>query len=63
MFVPEIKVFPDAKGVTEEAARRLIAAAEEKLADNQHYFSLVLSGGNTPKASMNCWLRSRIGRS
>src|ERR1700733_14300260 len=50
MTTTEIKVLPDAKALTEEAARRIIAAAEAKLADCQHYFSLVLSGGNTPKA-------------
>jgi 6-phosphogluconolactonase len=46
----EIKVVPDAKALTEEAARRIVAAAEEKLADNNHFFSLALSGGSTPKA-------------
>lgn len=46
----EIKVLPDPKAMTEEAARRVIAAAEAKIADNQHFFSLVLSGGHTPQA-------------
>jgi 6-phosphogluconolactonase len=46
----EIKVLPDARALTEEAARRIVSAAELKLADNQHFFSLVLSGGSTPKA-------------
>jgi 6-phosphogluconolactonase len=46
----EIKVLPDSKALTEEAARRLIAAAEARLSDNQHFFSLVLSGGHTPQA-------------
>ncbi len=46
----EIKVLPDPKAVTEEAARRIITKADELLADNQHFFSLVLSGGSTPKA-------------
>jgi 6-phosphogluconolactonase len=46
----EIKVFPDPKTLTEEAARRIVASAEVLLADNQHFFSLVLSGGSTPKA-------------
>jgi 6-phosphogluconolactonase len=46
----EIKVVPDPKALCEEAARRIITVAEAKLADNQHYFSLVLSGGSTPKA-------------
>ena len=50
MTTTEIKVLPDAKALTEEAARRIIAAAEIKLADCQHFFSLVLSGGSTPKA-------------
>jgi 6-phosphogluconolactonase len=45
----EIKVVPDPKSLTEEAARRIVAAAEAKLADNNHFFSLVLSGGSTPK--------------
>jgi len=46
----EIKVLPDAKSMTEEAARRIVAAAETKLANTQCFFSLVLSGGSTPKA-------------
>jgi 6-phosphogluconolactonase len=46
----EIKVLPDPKELTEETARRIIAKADELLADNQHFFSLVLSGGSTPKA-------------
>jgi 6-phosphogluconolactonase len=50
MTTTEIKVSPDAKSLTEEAARRIVAAAEAKLADNNHFFSLVLSGGSTPKA-------------
>jgi 6-phosphogluconolactonase len=45
----EIKVVPDAKALTEEAARRIVAAATAKLADNNHFFSLFLSGGSTPK--------------
>jgi 6-phosphogluconolactonase len=45
----EIKVVPDPKALTEEAARRIVAAAEARLADNNHFFSLVLSGGSTPK--------------
>jgi 6-phosphogluconolactonase len=45
----EIKVLPDAKAICEEAARRIVELAEIKLADNQHFFSLVLSGGSTPK--------------
>ena len=45
----EIKVVADAKALTEEAARRIVAAASAKLADNNHIFSLFLSGGSTPK--------------
>jgi 6-phosphogluconolactonase len=50
MTTTEIKVLPDPKAVTEEAARRIVAKADDLLADNQHFFSLVLSGGSTPKA-------------
>ena len=42
----EIKILPDATGVTQEAARRIVAAAGAA----KGIFSLVLSGGNTPKA-------------
>ena len=45
----EIKVVPDAKDLPREAAERIVTAAAAKLADNQHTFSLVLSGGSTPK--------------
>ena len=45
----EIKVLATAAELPHEAAERIIAAAEAKLADNQHMFSLVLSGGSTPK--------------
>jgi 6-phosphogluconolactonase len=45
----EIKVLPDAADLPLEAAERIVAAADRKLADNQHMFSLVLSGGSTPK--------------
>jgi 6-phosphogluconolactonase len=48
MSKPEIKIFPDASALTVEAAQRIIAAAE--LAENKQVFSLVLSGGHTPKA-------------
>jgi 6-phosphogluconolactonase len=48
--IPEIFVTPDPHALTEEAARRIIAAAEAKLADTNCFFSLVLSGGSTPKA-------------
>jgi 6-phosphogluconolactonase len=50
MLEPEIKVLPTPKDMTEEAARRIVAAAEARLADNRHFFSIFLSGGNTPKA-------------
>ena len=46
----EIKVLPTAADLPREAAERIVAAAAAKLADNQHTFSLVLSGGSTPKA-------------
>ena len=46
----EIKVLNDAKALTEEAARRIVEAAELKLKNTQCFFSLVLSGGSTPKA-------------
>jgi 6-phosphogluconolactonase len=48
--IPEIVVTPDPHALTEEAARRIIAAAEAKLSDTNCFFSLVLSGGSTPKA-------------
>jgi len=50
MSQPEIKIFPDVPSLMQEAARRIVAAAATRIADNQHLFSLVLSGGNTPKA-------------
>ncbi len=47
----ETKVYADAAALTAEAARRIVAAATAKLADgHHHFFSLVLSGGSTPKA-------------
>ena len=46
----EIVILPDAAALTDEAARRIIVAAEAKLSDNNHFFSLVLSGGSTPKS-------------
>jgi 6-phosphogluconolactonase len=46
----EIKVLPDPKTLTEEAARRIVTAAEVKLQNTQCFFSLVLSGGSTPKS-------------
>ncbi len=50
----EIKVLPSLKALTEETARRIIAEADALLADNQHFFSLVLSGGSTPKTLYEC---------
>jgi 6-phosphogluconolactonase len=50
MAQPEIKVLPNAAELTAEAARRIVSAAAEKLSDPHHFFSLFLSGGNTPKA-------------
>jgi 6-phosphogluconolactonase len=49
MITTEIKVVPDLKELTAEAARRIIARANELLTDNQHFFSIALSGGTTPK--------------
>jgi 6-phosphogluconolactonase len=46
----EIKIVPDLNSLAQEAARRIIVAAEARLADNQHFFSLFLSGGNTPRS-------------
>src|SRR5436305_14960016 len=45
----EIKVLPTPQELTDEAARRIVAAAAAKLSDIQQFFSLVLSGGSTPK--------------
>ena len=45
----EIKVLPDAAELPHEAAERIVTAAAAKLADIDHLFSLVLSGGSTPK--------------
>jgi 6-phosphogluconolactonase len=42
----EISILPDAQAVTQEAARRIVAAAES----SSGIFSLVLCGGNTPKS-------------
>jgi 6-phosphogluconolactonase len=46
----EIKVVPNPKALTIEAAERIIAAAKERSVGDGITFSLVLSGGNTPKA-------------
>ncbi len=45
-MAPEIKTLSDPTAVTHEAAVRIVAAAKAKTG----IFSLVLSGGNTPKA-------------
>jgi 6-phosphogluconolactonase len=50
MSEPEIKILPNPKAVTEEAAERIIALAGQKSAGNGITFSLMLSGGSTPKA-------------
>jgi 6-phosphogluconolactonase len=50
MTTTEIKIVPDLAELTQEAARRIIAMADELLADNQHFFSIALSGGTTPKS-------------
>lgn len=49
MAQPNVKVVPDQKQMVEEAARRIVAAAQrcEQAGD---LFSLFLSGGSTPKA-------------
>ena len=48
MTQPEIKVLPDPPGVAEEAAVRIVQAAEEAIALSER-FTLALSGGSTPK--------------
>jgi 6-phosphogluconolactonase len=48
MTIPEIKVFPTPPLVAEEAANRIVAQAAEFMA-LQERFSIVLSGGSTPK--------------
>jgi 6-phosphogluconolactonase len=50
MTTTEIKVVPNLTELTQEAARRIVAMADELLADNQHFFSIALSGGTTPKS-------------
>jgi 6-phosphogluconolactonase len=50
MVHPQIQILPDLRSLAHEAAGRIIAAAEARLADNQHFFSLFLSGGSTPKS-------------
>ena len=46
----ETKVFANPAELTAEAARRVVAAARQRLTDGHQFFSLVLSGGTTPKA-------------
>jgi 6-phosphogluconolactonase len=48
MVTPEIQVVPDPQSVAQAAADRIIAAADQAIA-LQDTFSLVLSGGSTPK--------------
>src|SRR6185369_8113200 len=48
MTQPEIKVVPDPAGIAEEAAARIIHAAEEAIALTDR-FTIALSGGSTPK--------------
>ena len=45
----EIHVSPDVDAMIAEAAQRIMLLAKRKLADNQHYFSIVLAGGETPR--------------
>ncbi len=46
----EIKVLPTPADLPLEAAERIVTAAAAKVGDGHHFFSLVLSGGSTPKA-------------
>src|ERR1700761_7828869 len=46
--MPDIKVFPDPAGIAEEAAARIVRAADEAIALTER-FTLALSGGSTPK--------------
>lgn len=46
--MPDVRIFPDLEGASQEAARLFAAAASEAIAD--HYrFSVALSGGPTPR--------------
>jgi 6-phosphogluconolactonase len=49
MLIPEIKVVADASSVALLAAERIVAAAEAAI-EIRESFSIVLSGGSTPKA-------------
>jgi 6-phosphogluconolactonase len=48
MTQPEIKVLPDPPAIAEEAALRIVRAAEEAIALTER-FAIALSGGSTPK--------------
>jgi 6-phosphogluconolactonase len=48
MITPQIKVLPDANAIAIEAAERIIAASKNAI-ELFDEFSLVLSGGSTPK--------------
>ncbi len=49
MNMPEIKVLPTPQALAQEAARRIVEIAQASI-EMQGEFSLVLSGGSTPKA-------------
>jgi 6-phosphogluconolactonase len=49
MTTPEIKVLPDPPSVAVEAAERIVNYCRESI-DDHGTFSIVLSGGSTPKA-------------
>ncbi len=49
MTTPQIKVLPDPAAIAADAAERIVAAFREAI-DSFDEFSLVLSGGSTPKA-------------
>jgi 6-phosphogluconolactonase len=51
---PEVVVLADRAALTTEAARRVIDIARSRLNDSQQFFSLVLSGGSTPRALYEC---------
>src|SRR5262245_21604167 len=48
MTTPEIKVLPDPQSVATEAAQRIVRSARDSIGDRDS-FSLMLSGGSTPK--------------
>jgi 6-phosphogluconolactonase len=49
MIPPKIQVFPNADGLAQAAARRVVDAARESIA-RSGTFTFTLSGGSTPKA-------------